>query len=107
MNDYQRACELKEETIANRRYIHEHAEVGLELPQTRAYVMEKLKEYGLEPKVCGAGVTATLGKAGKDPVTQGRTWMRFRCRRRAVRALHAKTGFTTMPVAMIFMQRCF
>ena len=26
MNDYQRACELKEETIANRRYIHEHAE---------------------------------------------------------------------------------
>ena len=65
MNDYQRACELKEETIANRRYIHEHAEVGLELPQTRAYVMEKLKEYGLEPKVCGAGVTATLGKAGK------------------------------------------
>lgn len=22
MNDYQRACELKEETIANRRYIH-------------------------------------------------------------------------------------
>ena len=65
MNDYQRACELKDETIANRRYIHEHAEVGLELPQTRAYVMEKLKEYGLEPKVCGAGVTATLGKAGK------------------------------------------
>ena len=65
MNDYQRACELKEETIANRRYIHEHAEVGLELPQTRAYVMEKIKEYGLEPKVCGAGVTATLGKAGK------------------------------------------
>ena len=65
MNDYQRACELKEETIANRRYIHEHAEVGLELPQTRAYVMEKLKEYGLEPKACGAGVTATLGKAGK------------------------------------------
>lgn len=33
--------------------------------------MEKLKEYGLEPKVCGAGVTATLGKAGKAPVTQG------------------------------------
>ena len=47
MNDYQRACELKEETIAHRRYIHEHADVGLELPQTRAYVMEKLKEYGL------------------------------------------------------------
>ena len=36
MNDYQRACELKEETIANRRYIQEHAEVGLDLPQTRA-----------------------------------------------------------------------
>lgn len=26
MNYYKRALELKEETIANRRYLHEHAE---------------------------------------------------------------------------------
>ena len=65
MNYYERALELKDETIANRRHIHKHAETGLDLPKTKAYVMEKLTEYGLEPKDCGYGVTATLGKGGK------------------------------------------
>ena len=65
MNYYERALELKDETIANRRYIHKNAETGLDLPKTKAYVMEKLTEYGLEPKDCGYGVTATLGKGGK------------------------------------------
>lgn len=65
MNYYERALELKDETIANRRHIHKNAETGLDLPNTKAYVMEKLTEYGLEPKDCGYGVTATLGKGGK------------------------------------------
>ena len=65
MNYYERAKELKEETIENRRYFHENAEVGLDMPKATAYVMEKLIEYGLEPKECGHGVTATLGKGGK------------------------------------------
>ena len=65
MNYYDRALELKDETIANRRHIHKNAETGLDLPKTKAYVMKKLTEYGLEPKDCGYGVTATLGKGGK------------------------------------------
>ncbi len=65
MNYYERALELKDETIANRRHIHKNAETGLDLPKTKAYVMEKLTEYGLEPKDCGYGGTATLGKGGK------------------------------------------
>ena len=65
MNYYERAVELKDETIANRRHIHKNAETGLDLPKTKAYVMKKLTEYGLEPKDCGYGVTATLGKGGK------------------------------------------
>lgn len=65
MNYYERALELKDETIANRRHIHKNAENGLDLPKTKAYVMKKLTEYGLEPKDCGYGVTATLGKGGK------------------------------------------
>lgn len=65
MNYYERAMELKEDTIANRRHFHTNAEVGLNLPKTTAYVMDKLKEYGLEPKECGHGVTATLGHGGK------------------------------------------
>ena len=65
MNYYERALELQEETVAHRRYLHTHAEVGLVMPKAKAYVMEKLKQYGLEPGECGHGVTATLGKGGK------------------------------------------
>ena len=65
MDFYERALELKEETIENRRYIHEHAETGLYLPKTKEYVINKLQEYGLDPKPCGEGVTATLGHGGK------------------------------------------
>lgn len=65
MNYYERAQELNEETIANRRYFHTNAEVGLDMPKAKAYVMKKLTEYGLEPKECGYGVTATLGHGRK------------------------------------------
>ncbi|MCB6645373.1 M20 family metallopeptidase [[Clostridium] scindens] len=64
MNYFERATELKGETIANRRYIHTNAEAGLNLPRTKSFVMEKLKEYGLEPRDCGYGVTASLGRGG-------------------------------------------
>lgn len=62
MDFYKRALELKDETIQNRRRIHKNAEVGLDTPKTKAFVIEKLKEYGLEPEECGYGVTALLGK---------------------------------------------
>lgn len=65
MNYYERAQMLKDETIAHRRYFHTNAEVGLNMPKARAYVMEKLREYGLEPKECGRGVTASVGTGGK------------------------------------------
>ena len=65
MDFYERALELKEETIENRRYMHQHAETGLYLPKTKEYVINKLQEYGLDPKPCGEGVTATLGHGGK------------------------------------------
>ena len=65
MDFYKRALELKDETVADRRYIHQNAETGLELPKTKAYVMDKLKEYGLDPVECGEGVTATLGNGGR------------------------------------------
>ncbi|MBO7184719.1 MAG: amidohydrolase [Oscillospiraceae bacterium] len=65
MNYYERALALREETVALRRYLHTNAEVGLVMPKAKAYVMEKLAEYGLEPKECGHGVTATVGNGGK------------------------------------------
>ncbi|MDE7260851.1 MAG: amidohydrolase [Oscillospiraceae bacterium] len=61
MNYYERARALREETVAHRRWFHVNAEVGLEMPKAQAYVMERLREYGLEPQACGHGVTAELG----------------------------------------------
>lgn len=61
MNYYERALELKDEIIANRRYFHTNAEVGLDMPKATAYVMEKLESYGIKPERCGHGVTATIG----------------------------------------------
>lgn len=63
MNFYQRAIAIHEETLAHRRYLHEHAEVGLDMPLARAYITQKLTEYGLTPTPCGYGVIATLGKS--------------------------------------------
>ena len=65
MNYYERALELKEEIITNRRYFHTNAEVGLDMPKAKAYVMKQLESYGIQPKECGHGVVATLGKGGK------------------------------------------
>ena len=64
MNDYERALALRDETVAHRRWMHTHAEVGLEMPKAQAYVIEQLKRAGLEPRPCGHGVVAELGKKG-------------------------------------------
>ncbi|MCI8914783.1 MAG: amidohydrolase [Lawsonibacter sp.] len=64
MNFYEQALELREETVAHRRWLHSHAEVGLNMPKAQAYVMEQLRNYGLEPRPCGHGVTAELGREG-------------------------------------------
>lgn len=64
MNFYERALELREETVTHRRWLHSNAEVGLHMPKGQTYVMEQLEIYGLEPHACGHGVTAELGKEG-------------------------------------------
>ncbi|MBQ3062240.1 MAG: amidohydrolase [Clostridia bacterium] len=65
MNYYERASVLGAETVEHRRFFHTNAEVGLYMPKAKAYVMAKLKEYGLEPEECGEGVTAAIGKGGR------------------------------------------
>lgn len=57
-----RAYELREETVENRRFFHQTAEVGLHLPLAMERVREKLLEYGLTPRSCGEGVVAELGQ---------------------------------------------
>ena len=65
MSIYQEALAIKDEIIANRRYLHQNPELGLDLPLTAAYVEKKLIEMGYEPKRVGEyGLTATIGKEG-------------------------------------------
>ena len=46
----------------DRQFLHRHAETGFELPQTLAYVKQRLEEMGYAPAHCGkAGLVATAG----------------------------------------------
>ena len=59
---------IKDELISYRRTMHSNPEVGSELPKTKAYVMDKLKEFGYEPQeICESGIVATIkgNKEGK------------------------------------------
>lgn len=62
------ALQLHDEMIHNRRTIHGFAELGLDLPKTSRFVMDRLKEYGYTPTLVGSsGVTATCG-SGKPVI---------------------------------------
>lgn len=66
MDMYERAVALREDLVRDRRYFHTNAELGLDMPMARAYVTERLRALGIEPRPCGkAGVTATIGHGGK------------------------------------------
>jgi len=57
---------LQDIIVKDRRYLHQNAELGMDLPVTSAYVTKRLKEMGYEPQVIkGAGVVALAG--GKKP----------------------------------------
>ncbi|NOZ92966.1 amidohydrolase [bacterium 3DAC] len=51
-----------DEIITYRRELHQIPEVGLELPKTKAYVEEKLRSFGLEPKHVGPGIVVDFGE---------------------------------------------
>ena len=62
------AKQLQDELIEIRRTIHQNLEAGKSLPQTKAFVMKKLEEYGYQPKeICESGIVATIEgtKSGK------------------------------------------
>ena len=72
MNKFlKRAQELESSMKSDRRYLHQNAEIGFDLPITTKYVMDRLQEIGLEPKeICKSGVTALI--EGKKP---GKTYL--------------------------------
>jgi amidohydrolase len=63
LNYVERVNTLRDDLIDYRRFLHSNAEVGMNLPITQNFVMEKLREFGCEPNVIGRfGVTVTIGK---------------------------------------------
>ena len=60
------AFALQDKLVAFRRDLHQHPEVGFDLPYTTTFVIQKLKEVGYEPHQLGkAGIVALIG--GKKP----------------------------------------
>lgn len=58
---------LEGDIVADRRWLHEHPEIGFDLPQTTAYVADRLREIGLEPEeIVPGGLVATVG----DPASK-------------------------------------
>lgn len=58
---YQQAKVLQSELVEIRREIHRNAEVGTQLPHTKALVKEKLIAYGYEPRdIANSSIVATI-----------------------------------------------
>lgn len=63
---YERMLACRDEMIGYRRQLHQNPELSFDLPRTIAFVTEKLKEFGCDPKPIGrAGITCTIGSGGK------------------------------------------
>ena len=60
MNYLQSAQALYEQMVRDRRHLHQHPEVGMDLPETWSYIMARLTEMGYQPRRLGGGVTATV-----------------------------------------------
>ena len=57
---------MQTELISIRRDLHQHPEVGFDLPYTKAFVMQKLASFGYTPQELGkSGIVALAG--GKHP----------------------------------------
>ena len=65
---YMEALEMKDELIANRRALHRIPEIGLDLPNTSAYIADRLKEMGIPCRVSkeNSHVTAMIGSGDHD-----------------------------------------
>ncbi|MCM1989422.1 M20 metallopeptidase family protein [Oceanirhabdus seepicola] len=65
---------IQNKIVKHRRFFHENAEVGAELPKTKEYVLSQLKNFGYDPaEICESGIVAIAGgkKAGKTILIRG------------------------------------
>ena len=64
-----RAEELRGQITADRRYLHQIPEIGMELPKTADYIRKRLDEMGIPWENCGGDLP--------EQVTQGFYGSRF------------------------------
>lgn len=65
MNELERARLLMEDLRADRRFLHQNAELGFDLPVTVGFVRKRLEEMDYQPQECGpSGLVATVGNPG-------------------------------------------
>ena len=48
----EQAKECQRQMLADRRYLHKHAETGFDLEDTVAYVAQRLTDMGYSPEKC-------------------------------------------------------
>ena len=62
--------ELNDLIVSMRRDLHQIPEVGTDLPQTKSYVMNKLKELGLSPVECSldSGIVCDIGDSSSGNI---------------------------------------
>ncbi len=89
MNYYERAQSSTKKRLQIVAISTQMQRLVLICQKAKAYVMKKFTEYGLEPKDCGYGVTATLGHGGKC-LCSVQTWMLFQCRKKVENHLHVR-----------------
>ncbi|OUP10402.1 M20 family metallopeptidase [Collinsella sp. An2] len=59
---------IQEQIVADRRWLHQHPELGFDLPETQAYVRRRLEEMGYEVSVpCEGGLLTQLGDPAAGP----------------------------------------
>ena len=62
----QEAKTIRDRLVADRRWLHAHAETGFDLQETREYVRQRLTDMGYTPRDCGqCGLIADIGTGEK------------------------------------------
>ncbi len=67
----EKAKDLSKVIIEDRRYLHQHPEIGLDLPITTQYVWDRLVEMGYSPIKYGASIGALVGRGEKTFLIRG------------------------------------
>ena len=72
MSLYKDALNIRDELISYRKFLHQIPELGLNLPQTSAFVWDCLTKMGYSPELVGdSGIVCTIGSGDKCFLIRG------------------------------------